>query len=748
MKIKLFIITIIITMFNINPSQGLSKDRAPVIHIGKYHLLSCGHNSVLLDESRGLSMDILTETKLANWTSQVIKEKYLSLTIKVELDNNGFPIQLDQAYDSNPRLQIISQGPNQVAARIFFSLYSQDEISYGTGTIDLYIFDGRINIIPSIFIDYKEKLKIFRAGLTLTLPAGGNRFEIKNPLCKFEKEMWIQKFGEDRARFELSLENKAGQKAIIGWLRNRYPKFLYLREIDQDPQKDKLYEKWPPWISQRGPQFGWKFNEDSTLEGRTPEDGPWTLNFLWVSNGCEVPRGGYQAFNSPLVIALGKTESEVEMNWESYSNPKKPVAIQGDFRFYNEKEGVYEIDSKGKPLEVIFDGTENLTDRQIVARIWNLKGSGGYEFKADGQPVLYSLLNDGDLIDDPMVFIKKEATGPARQAIVSFHLPKGKKIKLKMQATAGMQLTYQMYSELETYEAWSDKCKYKPLFYLPLREVALYKVTLPSKNNYAFFKLPLYMMKNGVNPATFMNQLWNFKIISTGPKEIEFQVACSNLQNTGKSFYSCSIPYEADKITLNISAKFIPLDDGQRWTQLEYCDLYPFEDVYRRNFYYNKVIYLTKNGEFDSTGTGAWGMRFQEVPEPERLGYYSEYVKRYGPGSKVPDPQDGKLWILGDNPERGNILFRQVKLDVSPGVLTEFTLCNAWVDIHNVIINRQIKTAEEKVSYVIEVFPGALPTLNQLSSFWERDVGKKQIKIIKSIKYSSKGEIQGFYPKK
>ncbi len=223
-----------------------------------------------------------------------------------------------------------------------------------------------------------------------------------------------------------------------------------------------------------------------------------------------------------------------------------------------------------------------------------------------------------------------------------------------------------MHSELETYEAWSDRCDGSPLFRFHLKEIAIYQATYPGARDYAFFKLPLYFMKNGANPSTFMTQLREFEIRENGPDSIVLAVRSVTPQLTGLSSYTCRVPNAPEALSFEVTAEFVPLDDGRRWTSLEYCDLYPFEDVYRRNFHYPDVTWLTKDGVFDRVGTGSWRMRFKAVEEPGRPGFYSQTEGRSR--RRVPPSGEGQAWLLGSNAERGNILYRRGRWEVSAGV--------------------------------------------------------------------------------
>jgi hypothetical protein len=305
-----------------------------------------------------------------------------------------------------------------------------------------------------------------------------------------------------------------------------------------------------------------------------------------------------------------------------------------------------------------------------------------------------------------------------------------------------------MYSALETWEAWSEDCADRPLFQFHQKDGTIYQARLPGRKDYAFFKLPFYMVKSGLSPTTLnnMNELRGFAVRSAGPEAIEFEYAGVNLRETGLSRYSCRVPSDPRILRFEIEAEFRPLDDVPRWTSLEYCDLYPFDGVPRRNFHYKDVVYLDKQGVFDRVGAGAWGSRFALRKEDAGPLFWAEVEPRTGQGSRVPDPLDGTVWILGDNPDRGNILFRRGEWKPGPGVAPSFTLCNAWVDIHNVLHRKApADTAPEKIAYTIEVFGGPVPSVAELNEIYKRAGGKpSEVRAIADIDYDARGAIIGF----
>ena len=735
--------------------------QSPVVHSGKYHILHCGRASVVLDSSKGLAIARIGENAAVSAPGARdevrFAESLADVSLQVELTRGLEKILLDQAFDGHPRLQIISLGDTHTAARVFFTMYSKDGRAYGTGTMDFYVYDRSLHLVPSVFIDYSDPaLQITRAGLVAHVPVENASVEIKDRRVSRNQWNYFEPFGGESEDFHMTVSLPDRSPIRIGWLRNVYPSFLYLREIDKNPETDELYDRWPPWISQRGQPLAWKIGPMSGVEANFGQSGLDNIALLWVrsdpkpqpapAEGLPIPEGGYSVFNGALSIFWGRDKPDLESRWRAYQNPIKPAMETGTFKFYNELEGLYEVDTQGKPAALTIDCRREKADRPIVFRFWNLAGKNACIIKLNGEAVPFSLMNDGGLVEDPMVFIVKEATGPANYALASFVAPKGKVSRLTLERAPGMQFTCQMYTEHETFEAWSDECTDSPLFLFHLREGSLYHARLPGRENYAFFKLPLFWVKNGVNPATFMDSAQAFKITANGPEAVEFQFFAINPQGSGLSTYTCRVPYEAQTLRFLISAEFTPLDDGKRWTSLEYCDLYPFDGVYRRDFHFKDVVYLTQKGFFERTGTGAWDHYFQVKEEPERLGHFAAYVPREGPGSKVPHPADGSVWLLGDNPRRGNILFRREDFNLAEGSEPAFSLCNAWVDIHNALTRSgKALSSGERVNFAVEVFGGRLPAVDDLYGMYREALGDRQgVQRLDSVIYSKDGTIKGF----
>ncbi|HDY88231.1 MAG TPA: hypothetical protein ENH82_08980 [bacterium] len=723
---------------------------APVVHAGKYHILSCGDTYVVIDGSRGMSFGMIGR---GDFSKRGINEKDAALKnarLKATITSGDSTIELDQAYDPDARLQIIDQGAGRVAARIFYRLCSSDGRPHGSGTTDIYLYDGRIHLAHSLHIDYEDVgTYIIKAGFIADV--SGVKAEIISDGVKLmpRGNLRFIPFGADSTGFDVMVDILGRSSVKIGWKRNRYPSWLYMREIDNNPETDELYEKWPPWITQRGNSLNWVPTQNAGFTADYSETSVKKLSFLWVNgDSLEVPVGGYRALNGIMGLFLAENAYNAESLWKNHVNPAKPVVQKGEFRYYNEIEGIYEIDSLGDDVVVHCDNLTNSFDKPVFFRIWNLTGKNAYEVRENGKSVPFCLYNDGDIIDDPMVSVVKNATGPARFAGVACTVKKGSKSSITMTKKTGLQFTYQMYSDLETYEAWSDACTDKPLFMFHKNRGELHHVTLPGKDEYAIFKLPLFWLKNGVNSNTFMNRPRGFVIDTNGPDRIAFTFTSVNLQATGLSKYQVEVPYLPDRVTFDIIAEFAALDDGKRWTSIEYCDLYPFDNVYRRTFHYDDVIFLTKDGVFDRVGTGAWGGRFETIEEPEYLGYYARSVTREGEGSRCPDSDDGTVWILGTNPERGNILYRRGEWTPSKDARSVFSLCNAWVDIHNTISGRSEPASPEIIGYTVEVFGGPVPSLDNLNVMYKKAAGGEVVKQVTGVKYGDEGEILGFVVKK
>jgi len=130
MKSAFINLIIVVLLAALAPAKDLDIPypdiQSPVVHSGKYHILHCGQTSVVLDGSKGLAMTRIGENEsvptAAAKSQSLFAENLANLSLQVELTHGLEKILLDQAFDSQPRLQIISLGGTRVAARAFFTM--------------------------------------------------------------------------------------------------------------------------------------------------------------------------------------------------------------------------------------------------------------------------------------------------------------------------------------------------------------------------------------------------------------------------------------------------------------------------------------------------------------------------------------------------------------------------------------------------------------------------------------------------
>ena len=161
-------------------------------------------------------------------------------SLQADLNDGGRRILLDQANDPTARLEIISQGPTHAAGRVFFSLCSADGRPYGTGTLDIIVYANRVHFIPSVFVDELNRAAIERSGLVVGLPGVTGSVEVQGRPVAVNSDSGSSGFGDPASPFDIAFEQTGGRAVKLGWLRNQYPPFIYLREVAADPRKDDL----------------------------------------------------------------------------------------------------------------------------------------------------------------------------------------------------------------------------------------------------------------------------------------------------------------------------------------------------------------------------------------------------------------------------------------------------------------------------------------------------------------------------
>jgi ABC-type branched-subunit amino acid transport system ATPase component len=67
------------------------------------------------------------------------------------------------------------------------------------------------------------------------------------------------------------------------------------------------------------------------------------------------------------------------------------------------------------------------------------------------------------------------------------------------------------------------------------------------------------------------------------------------------------------------------------------------------------------------------------------------------------------------------------------------------MDIHNQLVERKPSLARERINYVIEIFPGALPAVEELNALYlKASGGEQRVMTIATVLYSREGKILGF----
>jgi hypothetical protein len=297
-----------------------------------------------------------------------------------------------------------------------------------------------------------------------------------------------------------------------------------------------------------------------------------------------------------------------------------------------------------------------------------------------------------------------------------------------------------MYSNQERYEAWSDACAGKPLFSVYVKNGNIYHAMIPRGEDYAFYMYNLYWPA-GPRPARAMSNVRGFTVFENGPERLRFRFEGTEPMGTGLSSFTITSPYERDRLTFDVNARFTPLGGGKRWTSFEICNVYPFDTVYRRNFHFRDFVFMNKDGVFDRMGPGAWSTRFRTVPDSLGQGYYAVSERRQGPGNHTPGGSDGSVWIFCNSNNRGNVLFRRGDFHLSPGAEVRLGMCNAWVDVNNNLYRKDL-TAPEEINYTLEIFGGKVPPVSELNT-WYRKAGGTGVKQIQQVKYGKAG-IEGF----
>ena len=739
------------------PDIPYSHFQAPVIHAGRYHVLSCGEVYIVLDSERGYMIERVSYGDTSERGMDDTDIVLSSLRLASETDGAG---TIDQSLDTGASLTVIEQGKDRVSAVVECALWNSEGISAARGTIEIYLTHQGVHLVPRIDFDGGQVTGIRSAGLEADVPGRSAGIIMDGGLLMPQTTGRHIPFSDSTA-FSAMITNPGRAAIKLGWL-NTIIQTDSLAQADSLQTADSLYTTDAMNSSAVTPD-DWRRTASSGFTIRYDRRILAGVGIMWTSGDpLTIPSGKPYSLTGPLYLCLGGDTLETHRRWEQFANPLEPVVSDGIEWEFNHREGIYEISSPVDSLDLVFDNIDGDIDLDLAVKV-PIREHVAVHAAVNGRKVTPALFVSapgdsaaGDQTEDEVV---------EQYAVIGIPVQNGGTARLTMNHAAGLRFMYRARSADEMYELRSPFDE-SPLFRFSPATGMLSDLRRPGGETSMVKELSLGW--KGKDNGFDMTGVRTFLIEENGPGQVRFTWEAAADSGRGLSTATLTAPLDESVLSLNITTEFTPLDSDQDWQTLEYASVdFPGESDSPAGVMSSDLepespdkagepedILPTHTGVtvagapisfawLDSTGVFLTSRGTSALPDSD--GQFS--AGREFPLT-VEGPGSGLLWIVGFEADAGGVMFTMGDHTESPGAYPGFSIQPELAGVGNFITGRADSSATETVSYTISLFNGPLPDETALNRMYRDAVPDGGATPIENAFFSPEGVLTGFVMKK
>ena len=620
-------------------------------------------------------------------------ERRISIGTRVRLDctyskddgNYGQTVLLKQENDHAPRITFLEEGPERVALRVLYDLLDEAGHYHGDGLQEVWMYpEGDLFLTLGLrLVDQTAHTVVRDAWFEVRADSGyseaivGTETFSRIPLSKDDGDQFFS-FGRELPQKCLILYR--GQERFLGvyWKND-----VGRRPFQLDYGRPPFYKKWPhlvdQWSVQPFEEQGWRLDPSAGLSLEQKKEMT-RIGVHWL-RGAEREIGPRMDLIGLLALSLSDNVDDLKRRIVHHQNPFRPEVSGGEFRYYEEVDGAYEV-IKTDPNGVHIAFPPDAYERTVRLKLFNLKGDGAIKVFRNGVLVQPQLVSYGDRTDDPLVPVMVHPHGSADEAILSFKLQSDGPTEVTLEETEGIHAAYQMRDCLRTIIPWrSGNAGFGDLEF-SLADGKARNIRKPGQKSEAVTEHPLYWFFGCAHsPFHYLNQLRGFSIIENGPDVVRFYYESANYGDRARSEYWVSIPYHREIFRMEVKSRFTALKQWDLPT-IEFYDLFPFQTIDPSQWYYDYLLFidgihptrkvLTKKPNLKMNVLDFWGRCFFAFMASDR----------------------GDILTLVKNPHPEDIPMRA-------------SLCGHWIDLHLDILPEVLPVpvgAVYEVETVVEIY--------------------------------------------
>jgi hypothetical protein len=678
--------------------------RAPVAHVGHYHILSCGSTSVVLDAQRGMTIASIggnPDYSLIPTDRASFENGGIHVTCTTE---NGTSLILDQAADPEATLEILDQGPCRVRARITFTLRDDIGAIHGSGHIDITITHGRITLSPECAVTTPgNTVTIDNAGLTFKIP-GSSASVLTNGvqfLPRDEERMFAV---DEKGESACTLTNVGRYPVALSWRPDAGSVSTLADTLASAPHHGHAVELLP---GSAGCTIG--------FEARHPSD----LTLSWIRDvSLTVPTDGSWRLHGFAALNVASDTGVLAGIKHAFESPLEPETSRGTYLGFDATEGCHRFRADDGHLDVVFNALAETDDRNVLMSVEGLSVNRSYHATRNYLPAIMSL------------HLPPGSPPHARDltALLSVSVIRGWRSIVHIEPAPGITMAYRDNSPRETYEVWSDASDV-PLFRFHLDEGVIADATLPGGTAPAFSEMPLTWYRLNA-PDTPTTETRGFAIHEKGPGGLRFTYSGAAGDDTASSSTTVDIPYERSGLSIMVHTELTPHGGSGDWSSMAFGGIVPRSGGIGPDTAVESLLTLTGAGAFDTI----------PIAPPYAAASDSSAADQI----IRPDSADGSLWILCDRANRSNILFRRGTWVPTEGALPGIEVNASTGTVITAVTNRITVASRETIEYAVEISPGTLPSPEILTRLYRTAAGGSEVRQVMLVTYSPDGVIDGF----
>jgi hypothetical protein len=403
------------------------------------------------------------------------------------------------------------------------------------------------------------------------------------------------------------------------------------------------YKRWGPYYDQWGGTSGWS-RVDSDVGA---------LRFIWSESGEPLER----SFAGTIALTADSTGIDIAQRLADLRECP-PLQAEGScVLFHSRVDGATYVRAS--------NGSRIRNNGNTSARIVVL---GKRPVQVPGEALAFPV-TDGGVTDDPNGPDLLRPDDPHGPILTDAQIPADEQVLLMapgsdaaMDGLEGLRLSGRRWDERQELILKSSSDPRHPLLQFSTRDLKARELRFPGAQIRTMAHLPLYWFRmNAPSAHHCLNVPESIRLVENGPERVALAVRASNPGRTAVGEVEASIPFQVDRLTIQMRCRLNVLADAQ-WPDIQYCNFFPETTRLPELWNTDRVLVISEDGQW---------MRLDPRHRIEEQVVAGKRFEHY----------EGRLVVALYGGAGGTILARSSVVE-GGGMMAGYKLCGCWLDNH------------------------------------------------------------------